>query len=87
MASRRCEPSERRLLERQNPPSSDLVNQLANARGNSIATTNVILVYGSSPVYLPKKNSPSSYKEASQYTNTIRAGHEAALRKIRPKGG
>ena len=46
MASRRCEPSERRLLERQNPPSSDLVNQLANARGNSIATTNVILVYG-----------------------------------------
>src|ERR1700722_13482845 len=33
------------------------------------------------------KNSPPSYKSASQYTHVSRAGHEAALRKIRPKGG
>jgi hypothetical protein len=31
------------------------------------------------------KYPPSSNKEASQYPNTIRVGHEAALRKIRPK--
>ena len=47
MASRRCEPSERAASSNsRNPPSSDLVNQLPNARGNSIATSNVILVYG-----------------------------------------
>src|SRR3984957_16655447 len=33
------------------------------------------------------KNSPPSYKWASQYTRMSHAGHEAALRKIRPKGG
>ena len=44
-ASRRCEPSERRLVEQQES-AKQLSGQLENARVNSIAISNVILVYG-----------------------------------------
>jgi hypothetical protein len=41
----RCEPSERRFVE-QEESAKQLYGQLANARVNSIAISNVILVYG-----------------------------------------
>jgi hypothetical protein len=45
-ASRRCEPSERRLVEQQESAKQQLSDQLAKARLNSIAISNVILMYG-----------------------------------------
>jgi hypothetical protein len=44
-ASRRCEPSERRLVEQQESAKQPY-GQLANARVNSIAISNLVLVYG-----------------------------------------
>jgi hypothetical protein len=71
-ASRRCEPSERRVVEQQES-AKQLYGQRANARVNSIAISHVILVHGKfSCVFAAEvshdvkiKNSLSSYKEAS----------------------
>src|SRR5580693_6054176 len=95
-ASPRREPSERRFVEQQE--SAKQLSRLVNSRmqGSNQSrllteppcTASSAVRFASEITYEGEnKNSPSSYKGASRYPNTIRVGHEAALRKIRPKGG